>query len=122
MSTAIASAKGSAAAAGQGVNSARSTGNPQQGAAAVSLSIALPAADSCCPSLSISERVYGCMGCFALGSIIGFIGWLQWNGVPPPPTILATDYLLLTTYYELPAPPLYVYTPALTSHLDRPDS
>lgn len=78
VSSVVASAKGRAAAAGEGISSVRSGGNSQQGAAAAGLALALPAADSCCPSLTIRQRLYGCLGCFVLGGLLGFIGWLEW--------------------------------------------
>jgi hypothetical protein len=50
----------------------------------------LPAADTCCPSLTFRERVYGCLGCLALGFLISFLSFLSWwsarraTAAPPP--------------------------------------
>jgi hypothetical protein len=43
--------------------------------------IALPGADSCCPNLSVKDRVKGCVMCFAIGVGTALIGWLSfWAG------------------------------------------
>jgi len=36
---------------------------------------------ACCPKLTFRERVYGCLGCFGLGFIISFLGFISfWTG------------------------------------------
>ena len=34
--------------------------------------------DTCCPQLSLSERVQGCVGCFLIGIVISFLSFLSW--------------------------------------------
>ena len=47
-----------------------------------------PATDSacyaCCPNLTFKQRVYGTLGCFAIGMAIGWMSWLSWmsNDIP----------------------------------------
>lgn len=43
--------------------------------------------DACCPKLTFQERVYGCVGCFAIGLAVSFLGFMMWwsASAPPPP-------------------------------------
>ena len=34
--------------------------------------------DTCCPNLTIRERVQGCLGCLALGFVISFLSVVSW--------------------------------------------
>lgn len=48
------------------------------GVAGGTASLAMPAADSCCPGLSMRDRLYGCIGCFCIGIAVSFLAWLMW--------------------------------------------
>ena len=65
----------------QAINSMRS--NPSHTAtqrmeAATGGVVALPAADSCFPSLTFKQRVQGCLSCAATGMAFSFMGFLLW--------------------------------------------
>merc|ERR1740130_645646 len=48
---------------------------------AVARSTGLSAADSCCPSLTVKQRVQGCLSCFCVGVCTALLGWLSfWSG------------------------------------------
>jgi len=34
--------------------------------------------DACFPKLTFQERVYGCVGCFAIGLAVSFLGFMMW--------------------------------------------
>lgn len=36
--------------------------------------------DSCCPNLSLQDRIKGCLSCFGLGIVISFLSMLSWWG------------------------------------------
>jgi hypothetical protein len=66
---------------GKSAATGSSAAGGQQGVgAAAAASIGMLSPDSsCCPTLTLTERVYGCVGCFILGIGIGFAGWVQWT-------------------------------------------
>lgn len=45
----------------------------------MALNIALPAADSCCPKLTLFERIYGWIGCLCIGVVLNLVGSGFWT-------------------------------------------
>ena len=61
-----------------GIQTAREGGSVRDAGGHVALNMALPATDSCCPKLTLSERLYGWGGCIVLGIILNLVGNLFW--------------------------------------------
>jgi len=38
----------------------------------------IPGSDSCCPDLTLQQRIMGCLSCLAIGFAISFVGFLAW--------------------------------------------
>lgn len=44
---------------------------------------------SCCPNLTFKERVYGCLGCFAIGFVISILGFMSFWSACMTPSVLS---------------------------------